>query len=64
LNERNIDHPTRSLSLNVLTSNGKRASKIFIPPDRYYPDGFTLAVDKENVGVLLQPGIYQDILER
>jgi endoglycosylceramidase len=107
--EFSFDYPTRSLSLNVQTSNSKGASKIFIPADRYYPDGFTVTVgevkvilnpiknvglevidpgngnspsefiwdpyrqqlvilkwpvDKKNVTVLLQPGIYQEILQR
>jgi hypothetical protein len=95
--------------LEVHTYNLKGSSKIFIPADRYYPDGFTLRVgetsviydptknvglevvnpgdgyspsefiwdsyrqqlvilkwpvDHEDLRVLLQPGIYQEILKR
>ena len=107
--EFSFDLPNRSLVLDVHTENAKGASKIFIPADRYYPDGFTVTVgetmviydptknvglevvepgngfspsefiwdpyqqqlvilkwpvDNENIRVLLQPGIYQEILMR
>ncbi|MCP4311488.1 MAG: glycoside hydrolase family 5 protein [Bacteroidetes bacterium] len=107
--EFSFDLSNRSLVLDVHTENAKGASKIFIPADRYYPDGFTVTVgetmviydptknvglevvepgngyspsefiwdsyqqqlvilkwpvDDENIRVLLQPGIYQEILMR
>jgi len=107
--EFSFDLPNRSLVLDVHTDNGKGASKVFIPADRYYPDGFTVTVgetrviynpnknvglevvepgngfspsefiwdpyrqqlvilkwpvDNADVRLLLQPGIYQEILVR
>ena len=39
-----VDHATRSLNMEIRTDNSKGASRIFIPADRYYPDGFTITV--------------------
>lgn len=107
--EFSFDLPNRSLVMDVHTENTQGASKLFIPADRHYPDGFTLTVgetqvifdptknvglevvepgndyspsqfiwdpyrqqlvilkwpvDDEDIRVLLQPGIYQEILIR
>jgi endoglycosylceramidase len=107
--EFSFDLPNRSLLLDVHTDNAQGASKVFIPADRHYPDGFTVTVgdtrviydptknvgleivdsgigfspsefiwdpyrqqlvilkwpvDDKDVRLLLQPGIYQDILKR
>ena len=42
INEFQFDFPTRTLHLNVIPDNSKGASKIFVPADRWYPDGFTV----------------------
>jgi hypothetical protein len=104
-----FDYTNRSLFMEIKSDNSKGASKIFVPADRYYPDGFTVTAgetvliynpvknaglevvepgkgvtaanfiwdpfrqqlvvlrwpeDGKLLSVKVQPGIYQDILER
>ena len=42
--EFSVDFPTRSLNMAIRSDNSKGASRIFIPADRLYPDGFTITV--------------------
>ena len=37
-----VDFPTRTLAVDLLPDNSKGASRIFIPANRWYPDGFTI----------------------
>mgnify|MGYP006311163047 CR=1 FL=1 len=39
----------RCLFINVATDNQMGISRIFIPADRYYPDGFTVTVGEEKM---------------
>ena len=48
-----FDFPTRSFFLEVQTDNSKGASKVFIPADRFYPDGFTVTIG--DARVILNP---------
>lgn len=41
-----VDFPTRTMSAIVVGNNKKGASKLFIPADRWYPDGFTVTIGK------------------
>jgi endoglycosylceramidase len=63
--EFSVDFPTRSLHLEIRSENSKGASRIFIPADRLYPDGFTLTAGEtvvifnpiENTGLeVIEPG--------
>ena len=47
--EFSFDFTTRTLTVEVRTDNQKGVSRIFVPADRYYPDGFTVTVDKAKV---------------
>ena len=39
-----VDFASRSLTVHLRTDNTNGASKIFIPLDRWYPDGFTVTI--------------------
>ena len=49
LHEFAVDFPTRTLSVSITSDNSKGASKIFIPADRMYPDGFTVSIGETMV---------------
>ncbi len=42
--EFSVDFPTRSLNMEIRTDNSRGSSRIFIPADRWYPDGFTVTI--------------------
>ena len=49
LHEFAVDFPTRTLRVSITSDNSKGASKIFIPADRMYPDGFTVRIGETAV---------------
>jgi endoglycosylceramidase len=60
-----VDFPTRTLNMEIRSDNSKGASRIFIPADRMYPDGFTVTIGEvvviynplKNIGLeVLEPG--------
>ena len=60
-----FDFPTRTLNVNIMPDSRKGASRIFIPADRWYPDGFTVSIGEmvvqynplKNVGLeAINPG--------
>jgi endoglycosylceramidase len=63
--EYSVNFPTRSLNMVIHSDNSKGSSKIFIPADRLYPDGFTVTIGElvliynplKNVGLeVINPG--------
>jgi hypothetical protein len=44
LHEFAMDFPTRTMSARITPDNSLGASRIFIPADRWYPDGFTMTI--------------------
>lgn len=42
---------TRTLDIHINTANSRGTSQIFIGANRHYPDGFTVAIDGEEVAV-------------
>ncbi len=60
-----VDFPNRSLNMEIRSDNSMGASRIFIPADRLYPDGFTVTIGEvilicnplKNVGLeVIDPG--------